>query len=51
MKNFSDHMFLMSGREVPTSYLLSASPPVISSLECSPSMWIRSVWLPDCGEI
>ena len=41
MQNFSDHMFLMSGREVPTSYLLSPSPPVISSLECSPAMWIR----------
>ena len=43
MQNFSDHMFLMSGREVPASYLLSPSPPVISSLECSPAMWIRSV--------
>ena len=43
MQNFSDHMFLMAGVEVPTSYLLSPSPPVISSLECSPAMWIRSV--------
>ena len=43
MQNFSDHMFLMSGREVPASYLLSPSPPVITSLEGSPAMWIRSV--------
>ena len=34
-------MFHMSGREVPSSYLLSSSAPVISRLDCSPGLWVR----------
>ena len=41
MKKFSDHMFLMSGRDLPTSYLLSPTAPVISSLDCRPTQWVR----------
>ena len=41
MKNFSDHMFSMARLEIPSSYLLSPSAPVISSLDCSPGQWVR----------
>ena len=41
MKNFSDHMFYMSNREVPTTYLMSDIPPVITVLECKPGQWVK----------
>lgn len=41
MKNLSDHMFLMSNREVPETYLMSDIPPIVTVLECQPGQWIR----------
>lgn len=41
MRNFSDHMFVMSEREIPESYELSSLPPVISFLECKVGQWVR----------
>ena len=41
LKNMSDHMFLMSGTEVPESYLMSDIPPILTLLECKPGQWVR----------
>lgn len=41
MKNISDHMFRMSGEEIPESYPMSSSPPLITTLECNPGQWIN----------
>merc|ERR1711892_144298 len=41
MKNFSDHMFLMSNKEVPITYMISDIPPVVTVLECQPGQWVR----------
>ena len=41
MKNISDHMFLMSSRPVPETYLMSDIAPVITILDCKPQQWIR----------
>merc|ERR1711892_1504940 len=41
MRNMSDHMFLMSNRDVPDTYLMSDIPPMVTVLECKPGQWIR----------
>ena len=44
VKNISDHMFRVSGRDVPETYLMSDAPPLITILDCKPQQWIRSIF-------
>jgi len=41
VKRLSDHMFAMSRRDIPLSYEISGVPPVITTLQCKVSQWVR----------